>query len=137
MKTYQNNATVHDLTLSGEDDETLAGAVKQNPAAFDELYRRHLNRVYRYLLSQVGHIHDAQDLTAQTFIAALEGLTGRRVGYQPAGKFSLWLLGIARRKAADHFRRRGAAPSRSFTRRRPGRPDVAGTGGPPLAHLSA
>lgn len=39
--------------------------------AFAELYRRHLDRVYRYLYSRVGHVQDAQDLTAQTFIAAL------------------------------------------------------------------
>jgi len=64
-------------TLIG-DDETLAREATENPAAFAELYRRHLSRVYRYLLIRVGDVHDAQDLTAQTFLAALEGIAGYR-----------------------------------------------------------
>ena len=82
------------------DDEALAREARENPAAFAALYRRHLNRVYRYLLIRVGDVHDAQDLTAQTFLAALEGIAG----YRGRGEFVAWLLGIARRKAADHFR---------------------------------
>ncbi len=87
-------------TLIG-DDEALAREARGNPAAFAALYRRHVNRVYRYLLVRVGDVHDAQDLTAQTFLAALEGIAG----YRGRGEFVAWLLGIARRKAADHFRR--------------------------------
>jgi len=87
-------------TLIG-DDGALAREARGNPAAFAELYRRHVNRVYRYLLVRVGDVHDAQDLTAQTFLAALEGIAG----YRGRGEFVAWLLGIARRKAADHFRR--------------------------------
>jgi RNA polymerase sigma-70 factor (ECF subfamily) len=82
-------------------DEALAREARENPAAFAGLYRRHVNRVYRYLLVRVGDVHDAQDLTAQTFLAALEGIAG----YRGQGGFAAWLLGIARRKAADHFRR--------------------------------
>ena len=58
-----------------------------------------MNRVYRYLLVRAGDVHDAQDLTAQTFLAALEGIAG----YRGRGDFAAWLLGIARRKAADHL----------------------------------
>ena len=87
-------------TLIG-DDEALAWEARDNPTAFAGLYRRHVNRVYRYLLIRVGDVHDAQDLTAQTFLAALEGIAG----YRGRGEFVAWLLGIARRKAADHFRR--------------------------------
>lgn len=84
-----------------QDDEALAREATENPAAFAELYRRHVNRVYRYLSVRVGDVHDAQDLTAQTFLAALEGIAG----YRGQGNCAAWLLGIARRKAADHFRR--------------------------------
>ncbi len=90
-----------DLAALTGDDEALAREVGENPAAFAALYRRHVNRVYRYLLVRVGDVHDAQDLTAQTFLAALEGIAG----YRGQGDFAAWLLGIARRKAADHFRR--------------------------------
>src|SRR5690606_898131 len=56
--------------------------------------------VYSYLLSRVGNIQDAQDLTTQTFIAVLHGIQT----YEPKGFFTAWLLGIARHKLNDHFR---------------------------------
>lgn len=81
-------------------DDRLAKAALTDVDAFAMLYRRHLHRVYSYLLSRVGNVQDAQDLTSQTFIAALKGL---RI-YEPRGMFGSWLLGIAKRKASDHFR---------------------------------
>jgi len=81
-------------------DAPLARAARRDADAFAELYRRHVDRVYRYLLSRVGNVQDAQDLTAQTFTAAFEGI-GQ---YNGQGVFAAWLLGIARRKAADFFR---------------------------------
>lgn len=81
-------------------DEALARRAPADRAAFGELYRRHVNRVYRYLLARVGNVPDAQDLTAQAFLAALEGIAG----YRDEGRFVAWLLRIARFKAADHFR---------------------------------
>lgn len=82
-------------------DEYLVREASQRPEAFAELYRRHMERVYRYLLARVGNVQDAQDLTSQTFLAALEGITG----YRGQGYFPAWLLGIARNKLNDHFRR--------------------------------
>lgn len=81
-------------------DDVLAMRAGQDMEAFSTLYRRHLQRVYSYLLSRVGNVHDAQDLTAQTFIAALGALPH----YRPQGRFIAWLLGIARHKLHDHFR---------------------------------
>ena len=88
--------------VAAEDDETLALQGTTAPAAFGELYRRHFQRVYRYHLAHTGDQADAQDLTAQTFLAALEGLGS----YRATGSFGAWLFGIARRKMALHFRSR-------------------------------
>jgi RNA polymerase sigma-70 factor (ECF subfamily) len=82
------------------DDDVLAQHATTDVEAFAMLYRRHVQRVYSYTLSRVGNTHDAQDLTGQTFLAAMQALTS----YEPRGMFSAWLLGIARRKAADHYR---------------------------------
>jgi RNA polymerase sigma-70 factor (ECF subfamily) len=87
--------------LFDPDEVMLARRAKDDPAAFAELYRRHVDHVYRYLLLRTGHSEDAQDLTAQTFMAALEHITS----YQPRGAFRLWLLGIARHKLADFYRK--------------------------------
>ncbi len=93
-------------TIALEDDKTLAGQSRHDRNAFDALYRRHVNCVYRYLLVRVGDVHEAQDLTAQTFLAALEGICS----YRGQGEFAAWLLGIARHKLADHFRRQTTLP---------------------------
>lgn len=90
------------VTLADRTDEELAQVACENHNAFAMLYRRHVTNVYRYLLMQVGKVDDAEDLTTQTFESALHHIAS----YQGIGKFRSWLLGIARRKAADHFRQR-------------------------------
>jgi RNA polymerase sigma-70 factor, ECF subfamily len=73
----------------------------QDEQPFAVLYQQHAQSVYRYLLLRVGNVADAEDLTSQTFLAALQGLPG----YRPEQPFIAWLFGIARHKVADHFRR--------------------------------
>lgn len=82
-------------------DALLANAARRDPAAFAALYRRYVTSIYRYLYSRVGNAPDAEDLTTQTFVAALEALPG----YHERGTFAAWLFTIARNKAADHHRR--------------------------------
>lgn len=84
------------------DDQALVEQARTSPAAFAVLYDRHLTGVYRYLLAKVGSVEDAEDLTAQTFLEALEQLPR----YRGTGVFRAWLFRIARNKSVDHFRRR-------------------------------
>jgi RNA polymerase sigma-70 factor (ECF subfamily) len=86
------------------DDRTLAGQARTDRDAFAQLYRRHADRVYRYLLVRLADQHLAQDVTAQTFLVALE----RLATYRGEGEFVSWLLAIARNKAADALRSRTA-----------------------------
>lgn len=85
-------------------DEDLARQARDQPRAFAELYRRHVERIYRYCLSQAGNVDDAQDLTASTFTAALRGI--RR--YRGDGTVAAWLTSIARNLALNRFRDRRA-----------------------------
>lgn len=89
-----------------EDEAALVAAACRNPAAFAPLYDRYVQPVYRYLHSRVGSSTEAEDLTAQTFLKALESLPH----YRHRGYFSAWLFSIARSKAMDYFRRRRAIP---------------------------
>ncbi|MFW5943112.1 MAG: RNA polymerase sigma factor [Chloroflexota bacterium] len=57
------------------DGAQLAAAAKKDVIAFDALYRRYVTRVYRYCLLRCGDEQDAEDLTAQTFLAAIENLS--------------------------------------------------------------
>ena len=89
-----------------DEDELLLHEIQQNPDVFAILYRRYLPRVYRYLYFKTGDADEAEDLTSQVFLAALEGMPG----YQHRGYFSTWLFSIARRKAADFYRTQNAQP---------------------------
>ena len=82
------------------DDGALAQAARTDRDTFDALYRRYVTHVYRYCYAHAGNRADAEDLAAQTFLAALEGLSR----YRRRGPFAAWLFGIARRKCADHHR---------------------------------
>ncbi len=84
-----------------EDVALLVRDAKDDPVAFGRLYDIYVQPVYRYLYSRVGTTHDAEDLTSQTFLAALEHLPR----YRERGQFAAWLFRIARSKALDHFRR--------------------------------
>jgi len=84
------------------DEALLVRDAQKDLQAFSTLYQRHAQQVYRYLLARVGNVDDAQDLVSQTFLAAMQGLSG----YRQEQPFIAWLLGIARHKVADQFRRR-------------------------------
>jgi RNA polymerase sigma-70 factor (ECF subfamily) len=85
---------------SGAQDVDIIEKARRDPAAFVEIYRRYFNPIYRYLLARVGDRGAAEELTAQVFLAALEGLSRLRAG----SNLPAWLFTIARRRAADHYR---------------------------------
>jgi RNA polymerase sigma-70 factor (ECF subfamily) len=64
------------------------------------LYDRALPQVYGYLVSRCGSPALAEDLTAETFLAALAALQ-RGTAQLSVG----WLVTVARRKLVDHWRR--------------------------------
>jgi RNA polymerase sigma-70 factor (ECF subfamily) len=72
----------------------------QGPALL-ALYDRALPEVYGYLLRRCDGASVAEDLTAETFLAAVEAV--RRDTAAPLS--TRWLIGVARHKLADHWRR--------------------------------
>jgi RNA polymerase sigma-70 factor (ECF subfamily) len=80
----------------------IIAAARQDPRVFGELYSLYAQSVFRYLYSRIGSLADAEDATAQTFLAALEQLPK----YRHDGYFASWLFSIAHHKAMDHFRKR-------------------------------
>lgn len=72
-------------------------AVPEHGAALLALYDSALPEVYGYLVSRCGDRALAEDLTSETFLAAVTAPADapRTIG---------WLIGIARHKLADHWR---------------------------------
>ncbi|GAY13489.1 RNA polymerase sigma factor [Mycobacterium sp. shizuoka-1] len=69
-----------------------------------ELYDDALPVVYGYFVRRCGDRGTAEDLTSETFLAAMDA--ARRPDPPPLA--IPWLLGVARHKLADHYRRRAA-----------------------------
>jgi RNA polymerase sigma-70 factor (ECF subfamily) len=69
-------------------------------AALLDLYEEALPQVYGYLLARCGRRALAEDLTAETFLAAVEACRRR----PPPAPSTGWLVGIARHKLVDHWR---------------------------------
>src|SRR5690606_29988536 len=66
-----------------------------------ELYDRALPQVYGYRRVRCGGDAVAEDLTAETFLAACAAVNN---GQAPVVS-SPWLIGVARHKLVDHWRR--------------------------------
>ena len=66
-----------------------------------ELYDDALPHVYGYLLARCGNVGLAEDLTAESFLAAVRAV---RTPGAPEPSVA-WLIGVARHKLADHWRR--------------------------------
>ncbi len=84
-----------------EDEALLIGEAKANPEAFARLYDRYASKVYRYLLSRLGSVAEAQDITSLTFLKAFEMFPR----YKHRQFFSAWLFAIARNKYVDYLRK--------------------------------
>jgi RNA polymerase sigma-70 factor, ECF subfamily len=65
-----------------------------------QLYDDALPHVYGYLLARCGDVGLAEDLTAESFLAAVQAV--RKPG--APGPTIGWLIGVARHKLADHWR---------------------------------
>jgi RNA polymerase sigma-70 factor (ECF subfamily) len=102
LETDLSQERTHSVDSQAWDDDVLAETACQDPYAYAQLYDRYLKQVYRYFLLRLGQRQEAEDLTSQVFLAALEALPG----YQRDGHFRAWLFGIARHKLADALRRR-------------------------------
>jgi RNA polymerase sigma-70 factor (ECF subfamily) len=76
----------------------------QPPAPTDPvlgIYRMALPRVYGYLLPRCGSAALAEDLTSETFLAAVNA--SRQGSLSEVS--TAWLVGVARHKLVDHWRR--------------------------------
>ena len=89
--------------VSSETDERiLIEEAKRDRRRFGDLYELHFERVYAFIGRRVQDRAAVQDLTADVFRKALEGLD--RFEWRGA-PFAVWLFRIARNTIANHRQR--------------------------------
>jgi RNA polymerase sigma-70 factor (ECF subfamily) len=82
----------------------LGIGIQEQPSSRDPvvaIYRVALPQVYGYLLPRCGAVAVAEDLTAETFTAAVAAVRRGQVREVTVA----WLVGVARHKLVDHWRR--------------------------------
>jgi len=70
-------------------------------AAFEMLYRRHNDSLYRYLLRLCMNRHTAEDLFQEAWGKVIRA----RANYRPTARFSTYLFRVAHNCFIDHVRR--------------------------------
>ncbi len=85
----------------GGDDKGVS-AETDAPRVLLRCYDEALPVVYGYFVRRCGDRGTAEDLTSETFLAAMDA--ARRPSPPPISV--PWLIGVARHKLADHYRRR-------------------------------
>lgn len=85
------------------DEELLAGAIRGDQAAREELFRRHRPVAYRVAHRLLGNEADALDAVQDGFVKALLHLPK----FQGRSSFKTWLLRVVSNAALDLGRQRG------------------------------
>lgn len=95
--TAEGQRTDHALMLAARDGEL---------DALGELFERHHRPLFGFLVKLTGSRTAAEDITQTVFQRMLK----YRHTYRDDGSFTAWMYHLARRCAADHFRRDQHAP---------------------------
>jgi RNA polymerase sigma-70 factor (ECF subfamily) len=91
-----------DGAAAESDAELVARAQAGETVAFDELVRRHRNRVFAMIRNMIHREADAWDLSQEAFLKAWKALPR----FEAKAKFSTWLFRIVHNVVYDWTRRR-------------------------------
>lgn len=106
---YNENKSVS--ALKGSTDEFLMEAYRDGDVpAFDLLYSRYKDMLYRYLFRQCGNGASAEEI----FQEAWTGLINNRKNYKVQAKFKTYLFCIAHSKLVDHYRKNAKHEAQAY-----------------------
>jgi len=93
-------STIERYTQSDPDVRLMLRVADDDALAFEELMRRHQNRVVGVLTHLVGHRDMAEDLAQDVFLRIYRA----RKRYVPGAKFTTWLFTITNNVASNALR---------------------------------
>lgn len=85
---------------SKTDNELIKLFLKTNrKRVFGEIYNRHIDSVFFYVLKQTGNKETAEDITSETFFTLLKNLHK----FNETSKLQTFIIGIAKNKIKQHW----------------------------------
>ncbi|NQZ07860.1 MAG: RNA polymerase sigma factor [Algicola sp.] len=91
-----------DLDTQFDLQRYLSSTVAERERMMEALFKQYYPFVYRLAFSLCGHVTEAQDVTQEVFIAAMQGLAK----FRGESQLSTWLYRITTRIAGRHLARR-------------------------------
>lgn len=92
-----------------QDEESLVQrAQKRDTEAFTKLYENYFDKIYRYVVFKIGDRAEAEDVTQQVLVKALESISSFK---QRGIPFSAWLFRIAHNQVVDYLRKKTKHPA--------------------------
>jgi RNA polymerase sigma-70 factor (ECF subfamily) len=92
-----------------QDEEGLIRRAQQHDAvALTQIYETNFDKIYRYIVLKIGDRTEAEDMTQQVFLKALQSISSYKWKGMP---FSSWLYRIAHNQIVDYFRKKSRRPT--------------------------
>jgi RNA polymerase sigma-70 factor (ECF subfamily) len=86
-----------------QEEQGLVNRAQQgDKEAFAQLYENHFDKIYRYVALKIGNKIEAEDVTQQVFLNALQSISSFKWKGTP---FSAWLFRIAHNQVIDYLRK--------------------------------
>jgi RNA polymerase sigma-70 factor (ECF subfamily) len=90
------------VEAAGEDDSLVRRSRQGDMAAYGRLIEKHQDRLYNMIYQMVGNRDDAQELTQDAFVRALQGLKK----FRGQASFYTWLFRIGYNVSVNHCHHR-------------------------------
>ena len=86
-----------------KEESLIRRAQQRDQVALTQIYEENFDKIYRYIVLKIGDRTEAEDMTQQVFLNALQSISSYRFKGLPV---SSWLYRIAHNQVVDHLRKK-------------------------------
>jgi RNA polymerase sigma-70 factor (ECF subfamily) len=86
-----------------DEPSLIRRAQQRDQVALTQLYEENFDKIYRYVVLKIGDRTEAEDMTQQVFLNALQSISSYKSKGLP---FSSWLYRIAHNQVVDYYRKK-------------------------------